>query len=217
MLRKQKKKAQIADEEPEIEIITRIEVIYEDTKSITGIDPEYKWGEIYWMISNQSVPEVGFEDLPIYVNIERSTIMKVATWPDIFPCSEVIGWILPWADVTRMVLANIEVQGHVPYGTAYVSMAYKLSTPQSYLIEGWLKDLNLDVVETVKMMMILGKNFRTRPSGEYETSSLHTPYKLIALMLNRIFGRDNGRNFKIGWVPVIFLWPPKVQSLIRKI
>ena len=45
-------KAQGAKEEPEIEIITRVEVIYEDTKAITGIDLEYKWGEIYRMISN---------------------------------------------------------------------------------------------------------------------------------------------------------------------
>ena len=83
-------------------------------------------------------------------------------------------------------------------------MAYKLPTPQIYLIEGWLKDLNLDVVETVKRMMILGRKFRMRPLGEYETTSLCTSYRLIALMLNRIFERANGKNFKIGWVPVIF-------------
>ena len=79
MPRKKKKKGQTTDEEPEEEIITRVEVIYEDTKAITRIDFEYKWGEIYRMISNQSVPEAGFEDLPIYANIERSTVMKVAT------------------------------------------------------------------------------------------------------------------------------------------
>ena len=62
---KQKKKAQAAEEEPEVEIITRIEVIYEDTKATTRIEPEYKRGEVYRMISNQSVLEDGFEDMPI--------------------------------------------------------------------------------------------------------------------------------------------------------
>ena len=95
MPQKQKKKTQVAEEEPEVEIITRVEVIYEDTKAITGIDPEYKWGDIYRMISNQSVPKAGFKDFPIYANIERSTIMKVATRPELFPCSEVVGWIFP--------------------------------------------------------------------------------------------------------------------------
>ena len=62
----------------------------------------------------------------------------------------------------------------------------------------------MDLVETVKRMMIPGKNFRTRPSGEYDTSTLQTPYRFIALMLNRIFGRAHGKNFQLGWIPIIF-------------
>ena len=83
-------------------------------------------------------------------------------------------------------------------------MDYNLPTPQTYLTEIWLKELNLDMVETVKKMMIPGKNFCTGPFGEYETSTLCTPYRFIALMLNRIFEKANGKIFKIGWVPVIF-------------
>ena len=52
MPRKHNKKAQENEEDPNVEIITQVEVIYEDTKSITRIHPEYKWGEIYRMISN---------------------------------------------------------------------------------------------------------------------------------------------------------------------
>ena len=73
-----------------MEVITKVEVIYEDTKSITGVELEYKWGEVYRMISSQSVPDAGFDDMPIYANIEKSSLMKVATRPELFPCSEVI-------------------------------------------------------------------------------------------------------------------------------
>ena len=38
--------------EHEVEIITKVEYIYEDTKASTGVEPEYKWGEIYRMIAN---------------------------------------------------------------------------------------------------------------------------------------------------------------------
>ena len=48
-----------------MEVITIVEVIYGDTKAITGVEPEYKWGEVYRMISIQSVPDVGFEDMHI--------------------------------------------------------------------------------------------------------------------------------------------------------
>ena len=95
-------------------------------------------------------------------------------------------------------------QGYAAYSPTYVSMAYHLPSPQTYLTEGWLKELGLDFVETVKKMMIPGRNFKTRPSGEYETSTLRTPYRFIALMLNRIFGRDNGKIFKLGWIPIIY-------------
>ena len=108
------------------------------------------------MISSQNVLDAGFQDIPIYANIERSALMKVATRPELFPCSEVIGWILPEANVMRMILANTAKQGYATYSPAYVAMAYKLPTPQTYLTEGWLKDVGLDLVEMVKKMMILG-------------------------------------------------------------
>ena len=77
--------------EPEVEIITKVKFIYEDTKATTGVEQDYKWGEIYRMISNQNVPDAGFEELMIYANIEKSALMKVATRPEWFPFSEVIG------------------------------------------------------------------------------------------------------------------------------
>ena len=119
----------MAEGEPEVEIITKVEFIYEDTKATTGVEPDYKWGEIYRMISNQNVPNVRLEELTIYANIEKSSLMKVATRLKLFPCSEVIGWILPRADVTKMILENTAKQGYAAYSLAYVSMAYYLPSP----------------------------------------------------------------------------------------
>ena len=90
MLKRHKKKAPMVEGEPKVEIITKVEFIYEDTKDTTGVELDYKWGEIYRMVTNQNVPDVGFEELMIYANIEKSSLMKVATRPELFPCSEVI-------------------------------------------------------------------------------------------------------------------------------
>ena len=106
MSKRQKKRAPVVEGEPEVEIITKVEYIYEDTKASTGVEPDYKWGEIYRMIANLNVTDAGFEELTIYANIEKSALMKVATRLDLFPCSEVIGWILPRAYVTTMILKN---------------------------------------------------------------------------------------------------------------
>ena len=110
MSKRQKKKAPVVEGEPEVEIITRVEYIYEDTKATIGVEPDYKWGEIYMMIANQNVPDAGFEELTIYANIEKSALMKVATRPELFPCSEVIGWILPRADVIGQTQCPIASQ-----------------------------------------------------------------------------------------------------------
>ena len=59
MSKRQKKKAPLVEGEPEVEIITKVEYIYEDTKASTGVEPDYKWGEIYRMIANQNVPDAG--------------------------------------------------------------------------------------------------------------------------------------------------------------
>ena len=91
MPQKQKKKSQAAKEEPEVEVINKVEVIYEDTKAITIVDPEYKWGEVYRMISRQTILDASFKDMHMYANIERLALMKVATRPELFPSSEVIG------------------------------------------------------------------------------------------------------------------------------
>ena len=91
-----------------MEIVTKVEYTYEDTKCIVGVEPEYKWGEVYRLITHHKVPDTGFEEETIYANIERSALMRVATRPKLFSCSEVIGWILPRPDVTTMILANVD-------------------------------------------------------------------------------------------------------------
>ena len=108
MLKQQKKKVPVVEEDPDVEIITKTEYIYEDTKCIIGVEPEYQWGDIYRLITRWEVPNIGFEEESIYANIERSSLMKIATRPKIFPFSEVIGWILPRADVTTMIIENVD-------------------------------------------------------------------------------------------------------------
>ena len=56
MSKRQTKKAPMVEGEPEVEIITKVEFIYEDTKATNRVELDYKWGEIYKMVTNQNVP-----------------------------------------------------------------------------------------------------------------------------------------------------------------
>ena len=62
-----------------------------------------------------------------------------------------------------------------------------------YLTEDWLKAIKMDLVETLKRMLVPGKNFRTRPTREYDTATLRTPYRFIALIVNKIFRRAHSK------------------------
>ena len=72
------------------------------------------------------MPDIVFEEETIYADIERSSLMKIATRLELFPSSEVIGCILPRADVTTMILENVAKQGYAAYSPGYVALAYHL-------------------------------------------------------------------------------------------
>ena len=72
------------------------------------------------------------------------------------------------------------------------------------MTDDWVKSVNLDIFECAKWMMVAGKKLHQKATGEYETTNLRTPYRIIALMLNRIFGRENGKFYKMSWVPLIY-------------
>ena len=79
MSKRQKKKAPVVEEDPYVEVVTKTEYICEDTKCITGVEPEYQWGEIYRLITRREVPDMGLEEEGIYANIEKYSLMKIAT------------------------------------------------------------------------------------------------------------------------------------------
>ena len=86
-----------------------------------------------------------------------------------------------------MILSNVDGQGFAAYSLDYVAQSCKIPAPQIYLTEKWLKELDLDILDNVRRMMVPGKQFHMRPSGEYETANLRTPYRLLDLILNKIF------------------------------
>ena len=73
MLKRQKKKDPVVEEEPDVEVVTKTKYIYEDTKCITSVELEYQWGEIYKLITRREVPDMGLEEEGIYANIEIFT------------------------------------------------------------------------------------------------------------------------------------------------
>ena len=54
------------------------------------------------------------------------------------------------------------------------------------------------------MMVAEGKTLRHKQSGEYETTHLWTPCKIIALMISKLYGRVDGKTYNFGWGPLMY-------------
>ena len=124
MPKKGKKKSKVVEENSDLEIVPRVEIVYEDTRSMTGIEPKFKWGKIYHMLQDQKILDASLEDLPLFDNILRSGITKVSTQPELFPCSEVIRWVLSKANAKGVIIYNVEDKGFSSFTLAFIAKAY---------------------------------------------------------------------------------------------
>ena len=59
MSKRQKKKAPVVEEVPQAEAETKTEYIYGDTQCVSGVKPEYQWGDVYRLITRREVYGTG--------------------------------------------------------------------------------------------------------------------------------------------------------------
>ena len=126
-----RKKLKIAESDYDLEIVevppaVKVEIVYEDTKAVTGAEPKLKWGQIYPMMFDKNVLEVRLGDLSLYGNIQRSRLTKIATRPEVFPCAEVIGWIFPKIDMVGMIINDEEGKSVVSFAPTFISKSYSV-------------------------------------------------------------------------------------------
>ena len=70
--------------------------------------------------------------------------------------------------------------------------------------EYWIRWIKIDPLEYAKKMVVPEKQLIQKASEEYESQSLRNPFRIIALLLNIIFGRADGTIYKLNWVPMIY-------------
>ena len=94
-------------------------------------------------------------------------------------------------------MTNTEKKAFDSFNLAYIGIVCKLPTPQDFMRDNWIKDMDLDVIDYFKKMMLSGMQFLHKNSGEYEIANLCILYHLITLMLNCIFGWTNEKFYKV--------------------
>ena len=91
------------------------------------------------------------------------------------------------------------------------------------MTEDWINGINIDPLEYAKKLIIAGKQLRQKESGEYECQRLRTHFRIIALLLSKIFGRAYGTIYKINSVPfsyyvaiqgIVFNWEDIISDIL---
>ena len=156
------------------------------------------------MLVERKVPEAGLEDLALYGNILRFGITKIATRSEIFPYAEVIGWMLPKIDTIGLMINDEEGKPIASFAPAFISVAYSLPEKEISVTTEWVRSMNFDYKATSKMMVAEGKTFRHKQSGEYETAHLRTHFRIISLMMSKLYGRVDGKMYIFCWIPLMY-------------
>ena len=104
-----------------------------------GDEHEFLWGQIYHMIKHQNVLDEGLEDILLYVNIRKPGITNKAMSPDLFPCVEVIRWIIPQENSSTMIISNAEGKAFASFTPTYITKSCKLPAPQTMMTDEWVK------------------------------------------------------------------------------
>ena len=99
---------------------------------------------------------------------------------------------------------NVEDKGFASFTTKFIAKEYRFLISEVSMTTCWINRLTIDYVGCIRVVMEEGNSFRQRASREYETTDLCILYRLAALMLNRIFDRDDGIFYNIGWIPLIY-------------
>ena len=131
MTKKQRKKLKVVDydsdtKDAEVSTTVRNEIVYEDTKEITGTEHELNWGQIYPMMVEWKVPETGLGDLVLYENILKYGMTKIATKLEIIPCAKFIGWMFPKIDTVGMMINDEKGQPLASFAPTFISASYSL-------------------------------------------------------------------------------------------
>jgi hypothetical protein len=171
------------------------------------------WGEIFNKISREEYPkyvphsdsDVRALDDQVFPNIQQSYLHMVERKIPIFPCIEVLKWLIDHTD-THKCLINDDSGGCVRvFVLVEVHNYYKLREPKerlnTYFVMKFYERNNTSQV--MASWWREEKNFTNQRTGWYETTKLREPYVYPMALICRLYGEKNCSRFSKAWMPLV--------------
>ena len=129
--------------------------IYEDTKLFLDKDIKLKWQEVNEAFAGTFREDL--EDFQVYVNIHKSGLYQIACRYPVFPCTDMIHWIVSHIDLETMTLSSVSGTKIATFRAQDYDEMYQMSKPVTIIktpfnlpssnansrdiLKNWVKDL----------------------------------------------------------------------------
>jgi hypothetical protein len=153
------------------------------------------------------------EDLSTkYKTIAQAEMHKVATRPILLPYNDMIKWALDHVDIPTRTIFNSQKVVVGSFLSEHLHVMYKLSsTPKFVYNASFLENFGKkecdqygkNISDLIKDWCSRTEKFEADSHGIYSISSLEPQFMYIAMMMCRLYGKENTTHLFVPWVPII--------------
>ena len=168
--------------------------IYEDTKLILEKDIKLKWKEV-----NDAFPSTFGEDLEdhqVYVNIHKSDLYQIACRYPVFPCTNMILWIVSQTNPETMTLSSVNGMEIATFRAHDYDEMYQMSKLVIIMETPFiLPNNNANSRDILKNLVKELAKFRMTPNQIYKTKILWKAYQYLVIFSCRLYGQESVKTF----------------------
>ena len=163
-----------------------------------------RWYQVYheFATSEEEFPE-DLPDREIYLAVKKSKLHLAGAHPAIFPCPEVIDWIIQRTDPKKYVIQDSEGRAFATLVGSDAHLYYSLPRPDEHFTPEWAIAHAVPIVDTIRQWWEEPEKFKVKKDQEYLVAILRKVYKLVAAMLCRLYGRPDCSTFSSSWATIM--------------
>jgi hypothetical protein len=147
-----------------------------------------------------------------YKIVIQAEMHKIAARPRLLPYYDMIRWALDHVDIpTRTIISEQKVTIGT-FRPEHLQAMYQLSPTPNFaynaeFLEGFkekeCEQYGRNLSDLIRDWVSHPAKFRVDSNGIYSVSSLEPPFRYIAMMACRLYGREDTTHFFLPWVPLI--------------
>jgi hypothetical protein len=135
------------------------------------------------------------DELCVFENIRKSRIFRVATHPEVFPCTDSISWILKNIDINSSYVCNARKEPIASCRPNDLDKCYHIEAGNKIMDGQLLSEFELTPKDLFLGWYKAVKQFKYRPKSRYPMTNLRRSYQYMVSMLSRLYGELDATHF----------------------